>query len=78
MHLTTNGSVVEVGDIIEKGDLLGYSGATGLAGYPHLHFVVTSSNGWEYPYVSIPVTFSNTDPNPTSLDSYSPYLALSY
>ena len=78
MHLSTDGAEVEVGDIITKGDLIGYSGATGLAGYPHLHFVVTSSNGWEYPYQSLPVTFSNTRPNSNSLDSYTPYEANPY
>lgn len=78
MHLTKNGAIVEVGDTVVKGDILGYSGATGLAGYPHLHFVVTSANGWEYPYESVPVTFKNTSPNPTSLDSYSTYEALPY
>lgn len=78
MHLTENGAVVEVGDMVTKGDLLGYSGATGLAGYPHLHFVVTSSDGWEYPYESIPVTFSNTSANSTSLESYSSYESMPY
>ena len=78
MHLTQDGAIVEVGDIVDKGDVIGYSGATGLAGYPHLHFVVTSSDGWEYPYESIPVTFSNTFSNPHSLNSYASYEALPY
>lgn len=78
MHITNDGSEVEVGDVVNKGQLIGYSGATGLAGYPYLLFVVTSSNGWEYPYQSISVTFNNTDPNPNSLESYTPYEAMPY
>ncbi len=78
LHLTNNGALVEVGDNIGKGQLIGYSGATGLAGYPHLHFVVTSSNGWEYPYDSVPVTFKNTTANPNSLVSGETYTAESY
>ena len=31
---------VRVGDIVSEGDLLGFSGATGFAGQPHLHFHV--------------------------------------
>lgn len=78
MHLTKNGSLVKVGDVVRKGQRLGYSGATGLAGYPHLHFVVTTSTGIEYPYGSVPVTFKNTTPNPKSLESNKIYLAEPY
>lgn len=78
MHLTKNGAAVEVGDIVNKGQIIGYSGATGLAGYPHLHFVVTSSNGWQYPYDSVPVTFKNTTANPESLVSGAVYTAEAY
>lgn len=77
MHLTFGGAVVEVDDDIEWGTLLGYSGATGLAGYPHLHFVVTTG-GHAYPYSSEPVTFRNTAPNPNSLLSGRLYQALAY
>jgi murein DD-endopeptidase MepM/ murein hydrolase activator NlpD len=66
MHLTQNGALVAVGVVVSQGDELGLSGATGLAGYPHLHFVVTEDD-WEWPYASIPVTFSNTEPNPRGL-----------
>jgi murein DD-endopeptidase MepM/ murein hydrolase activator NlpD len=38
-HLSP-GIVVAVDDPVEAGDLLGYSGATGFAGRPHLHFHV--------------------------------------
>ena len=61
MHLTLDGADVEVGDEVEPGDAIGRSGATGLAGYPHLPFVVTR-DGYDYPYRSVPVTFSNASP----------------
>jgi len=77
MHLTNMGAVVEVGDSVTKGQLIGYSGVTGLAGYPHLHFVVTTVD-WEYPYVSIPYNFSNTSENPKGPMMGEIYLALPY
>ncbi len=78
MHLTQNGAEVNVGDAIQTGDLIGYSGATGTAGYPHLHFVVTQGESFEYPYESVPVTFRNTTANPNSLISGETYEALPY
>lgn len=50
-HLKYNGSVVKVGDQVNVGDLIGYSGNTGLSTDPHLHFHVCVENntdvGWE-------------------------------
>ncbi|MEP2937261.1 MAG: M23 family metallopeptidase [Gilvibacter sp.] len=77
MHLTQNGALVSVGQNVAQGTQLGYSGATGLAGYPHLHFVVTQE-AWEYPYVSIPYNFKNTAENPRSLLQGESYPALPY
>jgi murein DD-endopeptidase MepM/ murein hydrolase activator NlpD len=77
MHLTKDGAAVQVGDKVEKGDTIGYSGATGLAGYPHLHLVVTK-NSYTWPYVSIPFNFRNTNPNERGLKSYTRYKANSY
>ncbi|QNJ98483.1 M23 family metallopeptidase [Constantimarinum furrinae] len=77
MHLTRYGAMVEIGDFVVQGDTIGRSGATGLAGYPHLHFVVTDG-GWEYPYSSIPYTFKNTEPNPYSLKARHNYTAEPY
>jgi murein DD-endopeptidase MepM/ murein hydrolase activator NlpD len=77
MHLTENGALVAIGDRVTRGDTLGLSGATGSAGYPHLHFVVTSDD-WAWPYASVPVTFNNTTENPRSLQSGATYTALSY
>lgn len=38
-HLTA-GIPVSVGDVVDEGDVLGLSGATGFVGQPHLHFHV--------------------------------------
>ena len=77
MHLLKDGALVEEGDLVEQGDEIGLSGATGLAGYPHLHFIVVKGP-WEWPYEGIPITFSNTAPNPYGLASYTDYTALDY
>lgn len=41
-HIRQNGSIVKVGDKISRGQLIGYSGATGWIAHlgPHLHFDV--------------------------------------
>ena len=63
LHFTTDGVDVENGQEVVAGDVLGQSGASGLAGYPHLHFIVVDAPG-DYPYSGVAVTFSNTSPNP--------------
>jgi murein DD-endopeptidase MepM/ murein hydrolase activator NlpD len=40
VHLNQNGAVVNEGDIVKENDLIGYSGQTGWANGPHLHFMV--------------------------------------
>lgn len=77
MHLTKDGALVEEGQNVSQGQLIGYSGATGLAGYPHLHFVVTT-DGWEWPYISIPHNFRNTIENQRGPESNTAYEALPY
>ncbi|NPV42046.1 MAG: M23 family metallopeptidase [Anaerolineae bacterium] len=38
VHIKLNGSVVNIGDNISKGQLIGYSGNTGCSEAPHLHY----------------------------------------
>jgi murein DD-endopeptidase MepM/ murein hydrolase activator NlpD len=40
VHLKQNGAEVEEGDIVKENELIGYSGQTGWANGPHLHFMV--------------------------------------
>lgn len=42
-HLRKDGAVVNAGDSVKKGELIGYSGKTGYAALPHLHFIVWRS-----------------------------------
>ncbi len=42
VHFNVAGVVVAVGDVVERGDVLGLSGTTGCSTGPHLHFQQTS------------------------------------
>jgi murein DD-endopeptidase MepM/ murein hydrolase activator NlpD len=52
VHLLNNGVLVQPGDTISTGQMIGLSGNTGYSTKPHLHFVVR-----EAPKTSVPVYF---------------------
>ena len=65
LHMTQNGVLVEMGDYVPKGGLLGWSGSSGdTNGMPHLHFQVCLRSGmcsWKTGEHTVPVNFSNAD-----------------
>ena len=70
-HFTHQGVIVNVGDTVEQGALVGHSGNTGnTANKPTLHLSIQScdpvSLGTDA-CATLPMNFRNTDPNPTGL-----------
>ena len=71
VHLTQNGALAEVGDLIAQGDVIALSGDTGRSNQPHLHFDVIPCCCVAPPAVTgppcdqtMPITFRNTRPHP--------------
>ncbi|MFD2208016.1 M23 family metallopeptidase [Kiloniella antarctica] len=57
LHLKENGVTVEVGDYVERGQLIGYSGNTGYSAAPHLHFHVSGSQEQGQAFRTFPILF---------------------
>jgi murein DD-endopeptidase MepM/ murein hydrolase activator NlpD len=55
-HLKKNGAKVKVGQIVSRGDFIGYSGNSGYSNGPHLHFIVFKAKDYKS-RVSIPIKF---------------------
>lgn len=59
-HLMHNGAIVELGDVVARGQHIGYSGNTGHSTMPHLHFAVYRAIDWGRTQ-SLPVRFVGAD-----------------
>jgi len=59
MHLMQHGARVKVGDQVQTGQLIAYSGNTGWTSAPHLHFMVMQTAPDNYYAQSLPVLFAD-------------------
>lgn len=78
VHLAENGSFVEVGERVLRGDTIAITGDTGDVGtYPHVHFDI-SPCGNNLTCGTVPVTFGNTTSHANGLIEDVNYEALPY
>jgi murein DD-endopeptidase MepM/ murein hydrolase activator NlpD len=63
-HLAPGAELVKLGQRVQPGDLVGYSGNTGFTSGPHLHFIVSRPTVTEgkVTRLSVPVLFYSSDP----------------
>jgi len=71
-HSPEDGILPTVNQEVVQGEKLGDIGRSGLAGYPHLHFIVVRGQ-YDWPYEGIPISFSNVIPATTILSSGGEY-----
>jgi murein DD-endopeptidase MepM/ murein hydrolase activator NlpD len=77
VHLTLDGALVKMNQMVVPGDTIGLSGSSGSDGGPHLHFDVTKTfNGRSDQ--TIPFDFINTISHPIGLQRGVAYEALPY
>jgi murein DD-endopeptidase MepM/ murein hydrolase activator NlpD len=60
-HLKRNSVLVNMGQVVDAGDILALSGATGQVSGPHLHFVVCKAQWGKDSEQSLPVKFNSLD-----------------
>ena len=81
-QLTHDGALVNIGDQVPQGALIGFSGNTGNTGNkPHLHLSAASCDPWALGTANcptLPVNFRNTDANPQGLERGRSYTAHAY
>ena len=77
VHLTLNGALVHMNQIVVPGDTVGLSGSSGTNGGPHLHFDITKTFNGKSDQ-TIPFDFMNTISHPVGLQRGVTYEALPY
>lgn len=73
-HLTKNGALVKVGQIVRQGERIGTSGNSGESPTPHLHFQVIACGDFNT-CPTVPVTFKNAEPPAQRLEKDAAYTA---
>ena len=77
-HLTAGGALVTAGQVVEQGDTIALSGASGQSVIPHLHFDVTKGSYDRWNAQTIPFVFMNASPSHQELQAGVVYRAMPY